>query len=202
MSPSRRVASEDRPVSFARPPVDEVYIGFQTREPSFPADNFGELVEIYGTEFPKLNAQPKLDRDAEREEVGPARVQVELISNLGQRFWLLSADDTRVLQIQDDRIIYNWRKRGQEGYPRFDTIRDEFTTALDKLVRARNLNATELIDFCEVSYTNHIELPDGSDPRSQLHRVFKHVSSIDIVADDLSLEETSFNVLTASLRGG
>jgi uncharacterized protein (TIGR04255 family) len=181
-------------VSFEKPPVDEVYVAMQTKHPVFSSDNFGELVQIFGTQYPKLNTQPALERSSEREEVGPVTVQFELVANVGQRFWLISQDDTRVLQIQQDRVVYNWRHREGAIYPRYHKIRGEFAKALGKLVKAKNLDPADLFDFCEVSYTNHIELPDGLDPRGQMHRIFKHVQPIDVVADRLSIEESSFGM--------
>jgi len=195
MAPERVATSSDQPVSFKKPPVNEVYISLQTKQPSFPADNFGELVKVFGTQYPKLNAHPKLDRNAELAEPGILSLQLEMITNLGQRFWLISEDDTRVLQIQDDRFVLNWRRRKQEAeYPRYKTIRQEFESALSKIVAARNLDANDLIDFCEVSYTNHIELPDGEDPRGQMHRIFRHLRPIDLGMSDLALEESAFSM--------
>lgn len=42
------------------------------------------------------------------------------------RAWFISEDQTRLVQVQSDRLIHNWRQVQTEPYPRFETLYDAF----------------------------------------------------------------------------
>lgn len=73
--------------------------------------------------------------------------------------WLTTEDERRLVQLQDDLLIANWRRRGDEGYPRFEGIVDEFTavqkTWLSVLDTAK-LEAPVPTVF-EVTYINWVD---------------------------------------------
>ena len=49
------------------------------------------------------------------------------------RCWFLNDTETRLIQLQADRFIHNWRKvTGKEEYPRYEAIRDEFIDRWDE----------------------------------------------------------------------
>lgn len=181
-----------QPVSYAAPPVSEVYISLQTSKKVFPAGDFGLLLGVFGSQFTKLTAHPRIDRMDEAAPDSQPTVRFEMLTDLGQRFWLVSEDDSRVFQVQDDRVVYNWRRRPGGEYPRYRTIRGEFEKALAKLLGKLEVGTDDLVDFCEVSYTNQISIPGVDDPRPMLHRVFKHFKEVDLGLENLPLEETGF----------
>ena len=79
------------------------------------------------------------------------------------RVWFLNADKTSLIQIQPDRFIHNWRKvTGQEAYPRYETIRQQFSNEVADFIaflEAEKLGGV-VVTQCEVTYINHIE-PNG-----------------------------------------
>lgn len=185
---------DDQPADFESPPVNEVYLSIQTKGAVFPSADFGVLAKIFAVRFPKLNVQPKLDRLVEGKPVTEApTITFELVNNPGQRFWLISSDDTRVIQVQEDRFVYNWRRRGVDPeYPRYHIIRTEFEREIRALLSELQLGDSDLADFCEVSYTNHINVPGSEDPRASIHRIFRHFGAIDLGLSKVTLEESSF----------
>ena len=79
---------------------------------------------------------------------------------LPTRVQFVNADDDRVIQIQDTRFLYNWRKR-ESVYPRFKEIYPEFRSRLERFrefLRAASLGDVAL-NQCEITYVNHI--PNG-----------------------------------------
>ena len=47
------------------------------------------------------------------------------------RVWFISEDETRIIQIQPDRFIHNWRKVSVESeYPRYDNLISNFQAHL------------------------------------------------------------------------
>ena len=50
------------------------------------------------------------------------------------RTWFIADKDDVLIQFQDDRIIFNWRKRPEAGdYRRYPYVIEGFNTALDTL---------------------------------------------------------------------
>jgi len=185
--------ADDQPVNYDRPPVNEVYISIQTKGKVFPDADFGLLLKVFSEAYPKVNVQPRLDRIVEDKTAPIPSLTLELVPGVSQRFWLISQDDTRVIQVQDDRFIHNWRRREMEhGYPRYKSIRQEFESALTRLLAELKVQPTDLVDFCEISYVNHIGIPGVDDVRSHIHRIFTHVDDVDLNLAKLSLEESSF----------
>jgi uncharacterized protein (TIGR04255 family) len=76
------------------------------------------------------------------------------------RTWLVTEDETALLQIQEGAFLRNWRRRGNNGYPRYSNLREEFvsdcSTFFD-LVEAAGLGVPEVTQ-CEVTYVNKIAL--------------------------------------------
>ena len=80
------------------------------------------------------------------------------------RLWLQDAAGNQVLQIQQDRIVVNWRKGGTDDpYPRYVTIRGSLIDAWGRLQAL--MNGLELVmpppSICEVLYVNHLGASQG-----------------------------------------
>jgi uncharacterized protein (TIGR04255 family) len=80
-----------------------------------------------------------------------------------QRFWFLCEDGTELIQLQQDRIGYNWRKDTDEGpkpvtYPGYEQVRQTFlaeATHLEEFLRTERLG--ELVPVqCEITYVNQL----------------------------------------------
>ncbi len=74
-----------------------------------------------------------------------------------ERFWLVSADDSYILQLQDNLFIFNWRYRGEE-YPRFEALRERFWDYFGRFRQSladAGLGAPEIRQI-EVAYINWI----------------------------------------------
>ena len=51
------------------------------------------------------------------------------VAHLPVRRWFIHKSETRLLQVQNDRFIHNWRKVGPaDEYPHYETIRPIFLT--------------------------------------------------------------------------
>jgi len=73
------------------------------------------------------------------------------------RTQVILGNQEQMLQIQEDRFIFNWKKRGRD-YPSYDSLRPEFTKhfrAFQSFVQANNLGDIKL-DHWEVTYVNRI----------------------------------------------
>lgn len=140
-------------VNFSRPPINEVALSqsFVSRL-DLLVPHFGEFWATIKDKFPKTqHATPVVSP-------GDMPLQDPFGSWL-PRVWFVSEDDTRLVQLQQDRLIVNWRQteRGEE-YVRFPAVKAEFDSAwgnLDRYVAERlgtPLQPTRL----ELSYVNII----------------------------------------------
>jgi len=96
-----------------RPPVVEVICGMH-----FPALDLDPVVvgaywDQRRGDYPRRQLHPALEK-------GLARTGIVINAAPRMRVWLLSADESLVLQIQSDRFYLNWRQtKPNAPYPRF-----------------------------------------------------------------------------------
>jgi uncharacterized protein (TIGR04255 family) len=165
---------------FKRPPITEVVLSLQFASlPKFRSAYVGLLWERFRSEYPNISEQAPLQATFETFGAMPANpspfLQIEtLLSPPMPRFWFEEQDGAHLLQIQQDRILHNWRKREtDQDYPRYETIRDCFELDLEKFLDF--LAAEDLGDLrpnqCEVTYINTIDIPGEEDAHRQLQRI-------------------------------
>ena len=96
-----------------------------------------------------------------------------------QRSWFVSADKQFVVQIQVDRFILNWRRRGP-NYPSFADVYERFSHELDgfRLFMRDILDtAPEVIGF-ELSKVDVLEHPTDWVDRDDLARMIPRLRSV------------------------
>lgn len=129
-------ASKDRQV-LARPPIVEVALGVQFAPLQALAPlHIGRLWDrAYREAFPHWDVRPLLSRWVETFPAVPPRLGFRLTEQpKPARVWLLNQDRTELIQVQPDRLVYNWRREGpDQPYPRFQPIRDRFVQVFEAL---------------------------------------------------------------------
>ena len=66
-----------------------------------------------------------------------------------QRYWFLTEDGTKLVQVQADRFMFNWRQvKGDEIYPRYESLVPEFQSLLETFLRYAA--ETAAVDWCEL----------------------------------------------------
>ena len=85
-------------------------------------------------------------------------VQVQFTQDPAFRLQIRSADDERMIQVQNTRLHFNWLGKGGEEYPRYERVREGFVSALERFTQF--VTDESLGDFrpnqWEVTYINHI----------------------------------------------
>lgn len=162
---------------YRKPPVMEVAISVQFDElAGFQPVHFGLLWERIRDRYPHTEHHPPLPSIVELFE-GSGSQRATLTFDAGfpvGRCWYLTDDNLRLIQVQPDRFILNWRKLDTDiEYPSYDTLRDEFSEELGLLEAF--IRDNELGDFqptqCEVTYVNHIPQGQGWQRRADLSNV-------------------------------
>jgi uncharacterized protein (TIGR04255 family) len=112
-------------------------------------------------EFPTVEEHPTLPPVFERFDHTPSQPEIRLEMLHGappRRLWFINDAGTELVQVQHDRFIFNWRKIGEEPYPRYEQVREGFLKHYERL--ASFVQQQELGEIspnqCEVTYVNHI----------------------------------------------
>lgn len=107
-----------------RPPIDEVVVSLVLDQPLGPdAVGSGRYLARRTDRFVRYEIHEPIASEPGF-VVGPGPTRV----------WLISADDAWLVQLQEDRFVANWRRRGDAQYPGFtrsggamDYVVDEFS---------------------------------------------------------------------------
>lgn len=150
---------------FRNPPLNEVVLGVQFNSPQgYQQIYAGEVWNLFRSEFSKVEEQPPLAPAFETFGLPTkGRQQIGLITGASHdRFWFLRPDGDELIQFQQDRLLHNWRRVGDETneYPRFESMVTRFSEELRRLQGYMNKlsSQTLAINQCEASYINHISL--------------------------------------------
>lgn len=117
------------------------------------------------SELPNRERQPKLPPMRELFDVPQPQPQFEISFEPHHdlpRTWFISKDGSRLVQLQGDRISFNWRRQTEATrYPRYQNLRKDFRRYFDTLRRCIEEAGREMPDInaCEVTYVNPIEVP-------------------------------------------
>jgi uncharacterized protein (TIGR04255 family) len=162
---------------YARPPVTEVVIGvqFNTIE-AFTAVHPGLYWQRVRNSYPKVNVQPPLSPVLELFGDEKPKVEAKLSSIPPlPRCWFLDDSQNRLVQIQPDRFLHNWKKvTGQEEYPRYETIREDFKKLwndFSKFLEDEQLGQVKTNQW-ELTYVNYIHQNDGWISMNDLTNLF------------------------------
>lgn len=165
--------------AFERPPVTEALLSIQFAPlTALQSAHMGLLWNDIRGEYPRISEQPPLSSVFETFGGPPPQAQqfrIEtFLSPPMPRFWFEAVEGEHLLQVQQDRIIHNWRKRDEsQNYPRYDEVRRRLETEIGWV--SSFLQREQLGIFvpnqCEVTYTNVISTPDDINPHQHLEQV-------------------------------
>lgn len=167
-----------REVDFENPPLNEVVFSVQFERDVI--DEVGALADFWPKirdEYPRHEKQPPLPPAFESFDVPPTPSAVQFRVFQGppsQRYWFLSADGSFIVQVQADRLMFNWRQVvGDEQYPHYDRLAPRFASLLETFLSCKSVAASGAgAAWVELQYVNPIEAP-GSDGQThgQLARI-------------------------------
>jgi len=150
---------------FSNPPVVEVAFGVQF----LPLEGLHGLAlaplrELWRQIYPKIQEQPPLAPAIEGAPPLLPQLQLRMVPTPTIRQWFLSEDETELVQIQTDRLLFNWRSGDQSAtYPRYDYMRRTFAQRFADLVQFvadEQLGEMSVVQ-AELSYINVIDVgPD------------------------------------------
>ncbi|HEX7165422.1 MAG TPA: TIGR04255 family protein [Acidimicrobiales bacterium] len=182
MIPSPKVPNSSHPSGlpdFENPPVAEVVLDV-TVDP-LPLLRNAHLGMLWTTHF--RDEYPKLEEHepvvSVEETFGSPEVAFD-VQRLGAppviRQWFISSDETRLVQVQSDRLIHNWRRRPDGGaYPRYPSLREAFErhyAAYVQFLQKEELGSPQPRQ-AEITYVNRLEAGQGWATARELDRVLR-----------------------------
>ena len=186
--------------SFNKPPIVEVAVcvSFPPIE-GFSAANFGLFWQCIRTQFTRFRQMPELPDHIEPAAL-PVNVsiQTQLVDVPNLRGWYISEDDTEVVQIQNNRFIYNWRRgEGDAAYPRYDkSVRIRFMEEWQRFqdyLQSEGLTISK-VHQCELTYVNQIPFGSGWTSLDDLNKVFVYIGALRSNSFLQSLESAKMNL--------
>ena len=166
------VTSPGHPV-FERPPVAEVTLSVQF-DPldALHAAHIGRIWDRWADSYP---------RHEEHDELGPMPDEVTAVpleagvvfkitdSTPLPRTWFLDGVGEHIVQVQRDRLVLNWRRQDNGGYPHYTELLPQFRTVFETFegFASEHDLGRVMPNQCQVTYLNPIPLdgelgcPDG-----------------------------------------
>jgi len=142
--------------------------------------------------YPKIEVQPPLPPIEERFGPQPTMSFQLMGSALPSRYWFLSADDSRLVQVQADRLIFNWRRQGTDAYPRYRTLRAEMVEVLNDFGETLKAAGQEpAVTWCEVTYINPVPAGDPGSRHIDLAEILKRVVPVHAATTGFSAEDST-----------
>lgn len=150
---------------YESPPVIEVVYGVQFDSLGLQCPTIGLFWQAVRQEYPSFVENPPLAPVIERFD--PDRrteTQIELTTRPPlPRLWFIDRTENWLIQLQDDRFLYNWKKvKDQDAYPRFEVVSRKFLEAWDQFLGfcQREGLALPTVNQLELTYINHINVGD------------------------------------------
>jgi len=171
--------------AFEEPPVIETVLGVQFAQVQLLSIlHFGLYWEQIRETYSQQEIKPALIPVVEEFESQPApevNVKFSVVSEPELRCWFIDSTSTRLIQLQKDRFIRNWRKvKPEDAYPHYDILKPEFRAEWERFcgfLEKNRLGAPD-VNQCEVTYVNHIEIGKGWESLGEAHKVIKLVSDM------------------------
>jgi uncharacterized protein (TIGR04255 family) len=160
-------------ITFDDPPLNEVALGrvFLPR-PDFLIPHFGAFWELVRQDFPKVGHAPPII-GAHSDEIAT----VEVLPLPLPRVWLLSNDSVNLIQLQQDRFHFNWRKAADDVcYPRFGAVQQNCSrlwNLFERFVVDRTGQPLQLV-HSELTYVNLIDVAPCESPFAAAERVLRN----------------------------
>lgn len=144
---------------FNKPPINEVAICVVFNKiDGFQAVHFGEFWAKIRENFPKVQDVAPLKNVT---DLDGQTIEVQFSSTPPlPRVWFEGTTRHELIQLQDDRIIFNWRKLDDGQYPRFEKVFKSFKKywgLFVQFVEESELGNISIVQ-CDLTYINIISL--------------------------------------------
>jgi len=159
---------------FDRPPVVEVAASIQFDDlQALDTARLGLLWTRFRNRYPRTDQRPALPQVFETfGSARPPHVGLSLQPVLPvPRLWFLDESQTKLVQVQRNRLIVNWRQLNTvTEYPRYPALRGALEDAIQTLIEFASDEGLGGVvpNQAELTYVNHIRAGKPGQPRQSL----------------------------------
>ena len=151
---------------FENPPAVETLLGvYFSPLKGWITPYFGLFWHTIRKEYPKVQVQPPfVSEQGLRLELRSERSTLRLSGEIPVRWLYTHGSERRLIQIQTDCFIQNWRKRDErDSYLHYAQLRPSFEQMWKRFCRflADVKVEAPIVQECEVTYINHIDRGRG-----------------------------------------
>jgi len=137
-------------------PIAEVVIGAQFKQSLITNRMIFDFYQELKASYPYIKEDKILPTVIENPEGEPER---KVLQGFHSRKFLINSKDTKRIQIQPDRLLFNWRKTSDaQDYPHFHDVLKEFIEVYNGLKKYCELD--DYLNQQEVTYIDHILMED------------------------------------------
>ena len=156
---------------YDNPPVIEVVCGVQFKPlTKFLVGHYGALWQRFKPEYSQCKEAAPLASRVERFDALPVSDEPP---EFLPRTWFADKRQSRIVQVQRDRFLHNWRKTAGK-YPHYEKIvglfKDHYATFL-AFIADNNLGKVEPLQY-EMTYVNHVPKSAGWETLEEFGEVF------------------------------
>lgn len=175
-------ARRDLP-DFTNPPVTEVALSVVFEPlPGYTSAHAGLFWNGISDRFTRVQEHPPLAIPEEMPERQPTEgPSVQLLGKPEPRIWLLTDDESELIQLQGDTFVRNWRQtQPDQLYPRYEQLRSRFASEFREFtsfVERARLGAL-VPRRCEITYVNHILGGEGWQDFGEFYKVISGCSEL------------------------
>jgi uncharacterized protein (TIGR04255 family) len=164
--------------NFTNPPLTEVVLSIQFASlTGLKSAHIGLFWERIRSEYPSVTEQAPIQAAFETFGIStpvPQAIQIAtLMSPPLPRYWFERPNTPDLLQIQQDRILHNWRQQTDNSrvYPRYEAVKASLEKELEVFQKWLAVESIGEIkpNQCEVTYINVI--PTGEDMYAHLEEI-------------------------------
>jgi uncharacterized protein (TIGR04255 family) len=153
---------ESRLPDFSSPPAVETYLGLHFSSlKNWKAPHFGLFWQVIKKEYPHAEVLPPVaSQNSFQIELNIQRTSLKASGEIPVSWWYFHKAGTRLIQIQNDRFVQNWRKRGShDRYIHYAKLKPSFMEMWGRFLRFLKTSdvAAPEINLCETTYVNNIE---------------------------------------------
>ena len=169
-------------VNYDNPPLVEVSIGIQFTDLPIRTADVGDFRRLFAEQLDLTDYEEHQPLEPRIEIFEPTprqfpSIRVETLPPLARQ-WFASKDGTKLVQLQRDRLIYNWRKTPSDEYPRYPVVEDGFKNSyrcFEAVIRNVLPETQQQIEItqCELAYFNHIESNNVWGKHSEVDKVIQ-----------------------------
>ena len=169
------MATLQRKLDFARPPVEEVVLSvlFNPLD-RLLAPHLGEIWQEFKRDgFVRIVERPVVPAVEMPVPAQEAQLHFSNVPDLA-RIWFIHQTETEIIQVQRDRFTFNWRKTEQHPvYPGFTAICEKFEgfySRFGQIVKNMQIGEVAPLQY-ELTYINQLRHGDGWDTPDDIGKI-------------------------------